>query len=62
VAFDELIGRAEPGSAVGAVPASDFLGRQVLGDPGRSNFLRFCFALPDADLERAALLLQAIGR
>jgi aminotransferase len=60
VALDVLVGRAATGAAIGAVPASDFLGPQVLGDPARSNFLRFCFAMPDDDLVRAAGLLKAI--
>lgn len=51
---DLLIERA----TIGAVPASDFLGREVIGDPARSNFLRFCFAMPDDTLERAANLLR----
>lgn len=39
---------------VGAVPASDFLGAEVKGDPEKSNFLRFCFSVPDDMLARAA--------
>lgn len=44
---------------VGAVPASDFLGVDVIGDPKRSNFLRFCFAVEDDLLEKAARQLKA---
>jgi aminotransferase len=61
VALDMLIDRAPPGAAIGAVPASDFLGRQVIGDPARSNFLRFCFAMPDEMLEQAAVLLKGLN-
>ena len=38
---------------LGAVPASDFLGSVVKGDAKRSNFLRFCYAVPDETLVRA---------
>ncbi len=61
VALGVLIEQAAPDEAIGAVPASDFLGSGVLGDPSRSNFLRFCFAMPDEDLLRAASLLKAIA-
>jgi aminotransferase len=60
VALDILIDAAAPGAAIGAVPASDFLGREVIGDPTRSNFLRFCFAMPDEMLEQAADLLRKL--
>jgi aminotransferase len=45
-------------AGVGAVPASDFLGTDVKGDAGRSNFLRFCFAMPDERLRQAAIRLR----
>ncbi|RMG43512.1 MAG: pyridoxal phosphate-dependent aminotransferase [Candidatus Dadabacteria bacterium] len=45
---------------VGAVPASDFLGLEVKGDPEKSRFMRFCFAVPDEKLERAGELLSNI--
>ncbi|NUO20072.1 pyridoxal phosphate-dependent aminotransferase [bacterium] len=45
---------------LGAVPASDFLGGEVRNNPDRSNFLRFCFAVPDATLERAAGSLLSV--
>ncbi len=47
---DVLIEKAH----LGAVPASDFLGREVRGDAKRSNFLRFCYAVPDETIDRAA--------
>ena len=40
---DILIEKAK----VGAVPASDFVGFEVKGNPVRSTFLRFCYAVPD---------------
>ncbi len=46
---DVLIDKAH----LGAVPASDFLGSVVKGDATRSNFLRFCYAVPDETLVRA---------
>jgi len=46
---DLLIDKAH----LGAVPASDFLGSVVKGDAKRSNFLRFCYAVPDETLVRA---------
>ena len=39
---------------VGAVPASDFLGREIRGDADKSTFLRFCYAVTDEVLEDAA--------
>jgi aminotransferase len=53
-AVDIMINKA----AVGAVPASDFLGPSCKGDPGRSNFLRFSFGVPDELLQEAAGRLQ----
>jgi aminotransferase len=44
---------------VGCVPASDFLGREVLGKPRSSNILRFNFAVADNLLEIAADRLRA---
>ena len=45
---------------VGAVPASDFLGPEVKGDPDRSNFLRFCYAVPDDMLREAGALFSKL--
>ncbi|RIL08724.1 MAG: aminotransferase, partial [Proteobacteria bacterium] len=45
---------------VAGVPASDFLGPEVKGDPSRSNFIRFSFAVPDEMLERAAKGLERL--
>jgi aminotransferase len=39
---------------VAGVPASDFLGPEVKGDPRRSTFIRFMFSVEDAVLEQAA--------
>ncbi|HVJ79645.1 MAG TPA: pyridoxal phosphate-dependent aminotransferase [Planctomycetia bacterium] len=61
VAIEKLINAAAPGEAVGAVPASDFLGREVLGDPERSTFLRFCYSAPDESLKKAAALIEGLS-
>jgi len=45
---------------IGAVPASDFLGKAVIRDKLRSNFLRFCFAVPQEKLEEAAVRLSGL--
>ncbi len=54
---DLLIEKAK----VGAVPASDFVGFEAKGDPKRSNFLRFCYAVPDQMLHQAAENLKGMG-
>jgi aminotransferase len=45
---------------VGAVPASDFLGQEVKLDAEKSWFLRWCFAIPDQELEQVAERLKAL--
>lgn len=45
---------------IGSVPASDFLGREVLNKPSESNILRFNFAVHDSVLEDAALRLRGL--
>lgn len=45
---------------VGAVPAIDFIGTEYKGNPARSNFLRFSYAVPDEMLERAVAQLQKL--
>ncbi len=44
---------------VAGVPASDFLGSEVKGDPQRSTFIRFMFSVEDAVLEQAAANLTS---
>lgn len=39
---------------VAGVPASDFLGPEVMNDATRSTFLRFSYSVPDEMIERAA--------
>ena len=39
---------------VGAVPASDFVGFEVRGNPEKSYFLRFCFSVADEKLKEAS--------
>lgn len=46
---------------VAAVPASDFLGPGVIGDPSRSTFLRFSFSVPDESLLAAASQLLKLS-
>ena len=55
-AVEQMIER----TGVGAVPASDFLGRDSRGDPQRSTFLRFCFGVPDEMLQEAASRLERL--
>jgi aminotransferase len=47
-------------AGVGAVPASDFLGPEVKGDATRSNFLRFCYAVPDERIVEAGQRLAGV--
>lgn len=44
---------------VGGVPASDFLGPEVMKNPKRSNFIRLSYAVPDEMLQDAATRLAA---
>ncbi len=48
-ALDTMIERVH----VGAVPASDFMGKQAKTDPSIGNFYRFCYAVPDEVIIKA---------
>lgn len=45
---------------VAGVPASDFLGPEVKGDPARSTFIRFMFSVEDEVLHQAVQNLQLL--
>jgi aspartate/methionine/tyrosine aminotransferase len=58
---EEVVDMLIERSGVGAVPASDFMGPEVKGDPARSNFMRFCYAVADEQLQDAADRLQRLN-
>ncbi|MBX7143586.1 MAG: aminotransferase class I/II-fold pyridoxal phosphate-dependent enzyme [Oligoflexia bacterium] len=45
---------------VGAVPASDFIGREFEGNPDKSTFLRFSYGVPDEMIAAAAERLEKL--
>ncbi|WKZ56081.1 MAG: pyridoxal phosphate-dependent aminotransferase [Bdellovibrionota bacterium] len=59
ISSEEVVQRMIDECGVGAVPASDFLGPQVLGDPEASTFMRFSCAVPDEMLADAASRLRS---
>lgn len=62
IASEEVADLLVEKAGVGAVPASDFLGPEVKGDPQRSTFLRFCFACPDEQILAAGERLSKLKR
>ncbi len=51
----EFVDRMIDKARVGGVPADDFV-----TEPEKHRWVRFCFALPDEDLKRAAEMLEAL--
>lgn len=47
---------------LGAVPASDFIGREFERNPEKSTFLRFSYGVPDEMLQQAAERLERLSK